>query len=179
MSAGGVRRNWRAAQPGVTLPELLLVLALVVVMALLAGPGFSTLAASVATRTDAARLLASLHLARADAVRGGHVTRLCARPAGAVATPRCGDDFDRGWVVLRELSDAGNALLREEAPLRTGMRVRQRDGLRVVSQPLRFRPDGTTRRGATFRFCESSFPGWQLVVSATGRPRLRRDATAC
>lgn len=173
------------AATGLTLLEMLVALALVSVLLTLAVPSFSDLAAATAARVDAGRLLASLHFARSHAVLQATSVTLCPRQEVDVsmvsADSRCGASFDSGWMVTpASASGALPRALRVEAG--PAYAIRQRDGVRPVQHPLVFRADGTTGRGATYRFClPQGRPGtgWRVVVSATGRPRLDRDAEPC
>lgn len=182
---------------GVTLIELILVVALIALGCLVAYPSLRGLSLSTAARSDAMRLLASLHLARSYAVLNRLPVDVCG--LAALNTNSCGGAFNAGWVVLVSAggpeaspptavpAGAGadspeRRVLRAESGASTDVAIRRRDGVRAASLPLTYRADGTTGRGETFRFCvppKTGLMGWRVVVSATGRPRLARDHQAC
>ena len=186
----------RVSSKGVTLIELILVVALIAIGCLAAYPSLRGLSLSTAARSDAMRLLASLHLARSHAVLNRLPVDVCG--LAALTTDSCGGPFNAGWVVLVPAGEAvasapavpagdgsdssARRVLRVESGASTDVAIRRRDGVRAASLPLTYRADGTTGRGETFRFCvplKTGLMGWRVVVSATGRPRLARDHRAC
>lgn len=155
----------RDAATGLTLLELLVVLA---VLGLLTSAGLPRLhgvmdAHRLATTT--ATLRGHLHYARAEAVRRGHDVALC-------GSKDCGTtDWDTGWWVFTRV-EGDERTLEHGEPTASGVSTNRRR--------LTFRFDGTTRAGGTLTVCGGSGEGRQLVVSRSGRVRGRTaPADAC
>ena len=144
---------------GLTLLEILLVLALIGLTATAAG---SALHAVVDTHRHAATtntLLAHLHFARSEAVRRGHDVTLCPVADGN----GCGSDWSRGWRVV--LGDDTDTILRQHTEL-------HRTRLDYNRSRLSLRYDGSSRAGGTFSLCtRSTGRETRLIVSRSGRVR--------
>lgn len=88
---------------GFTLVELMTVVAIIAVLAVIAMPGFNDAMRSnrVATATNA--LLASVALARTEAIRSRARGVLCTSADGAA----CGGDWNSGWLVWSDIDNSG------------------------------------------------------------------------
>lgn len=86
---------------GFTLLELMVVVAIAAILAALAFPSFTGTIRSNQVATGTNELLASLSLARSEAIRGTRSAGICASSDGAT----CGSDWNAGWLVW---TDAGN-----------------------------------------------------------------------
>ncbi len=142
-------------------------------------------------------LLAGLHIARSEAIkRNGRVTMCKSADAGA-ASPVCATgavDWDEGWFVFVEGSDAGNtigsysssndgAILKVNTGVENNKATITADSTQIADY-VTFTSRGTPKQanGATqsglFRVCDdrglSSARG--VVLNASGRVRVTQDA---
>jgi type IV fimbrial biogenesis protein FimT len=155
---------------GFTLTELLVALAIAALLLGLAAPGFGRQRANVAVRSAASQTMGALHLARRLALARGQSVTVCPSPDGR----ECGFE-GKEWMLFA--NDAGGSDGRRDA----GELV-----LRRWFLPAGVQTSGTrgyaafqSRPGAaatvTFEFRHAGTPGAgrDVVVSQTGRPRLR------
>jgi type IV fimbrial biogenesis protein FimT len=166
---------------GLSWAELLAVLAIVAVLAALAAPSFMRLRANAASLAASQALLGALHLARSQAMLRGQPTALCLSADGR----RCLGDARRGqgsgWLVfvdrVRGQSfrgppqfDAGDVVV---ARYDTAARLR----LHGTRPAVTYWPVSRAGTTATFTICtpEVRVPRRAIVVSQSGRPRLRQD----
>ncbi|HEX4944350.1 MAG TPA: GspH/FimT family protein, partial [Usitatibacteraceae bacterium] len=112
-------------------------------------------------------LVASIQVARSEAIKRNTVVTLCASTDGAA----CADDWGNGWIVL-----SGASVLQREQALPSGWRVTEKDGI----GSLTFQPTGVGVTQAEFTFCRATPAGSQervLTVSATGTASVRKTTT--
>ncbi|MFO8155338.1 MAG: GspH/FimT family pseudopilin [Pseudomonadota bacterium] len=153
----------RESSAGLTLLELLFVLAILGLLTSAGLPRLHGVMDSHRLATTAATLRGHLHYARAEAVRRGHDVVLC-------GSKDCGTtDWSAGWRVFA--AGEGN-----ETPLEHGEPAAP--DVRTNRRRLAFRFDGTTRAGGTLTVCGNSGRGRQLVVSRSGRVRGRTATDA-
>lgn len=146
-----------ARQFGVSLVELIVVIVVVAVLAGAVIPGFGVVLQRNALTAQVNGFLASLQLARSEAVRQRNIIVVRARDA-SVAT----NEWGPGWTVR----DASDNVLRTFEPAREGMVFDGPDGVDTVVFNDRGRLVGNP---ATFDFCVSGDMGVRVSVSATGR----------
>lgn len=100
---------WRHRESGFTLPELLVVVAVVGILTVVAVPSFQSLTQSQRVKNASFELFSSLSLARSEAIkRGGNVT----------LAPLVVGDWGQGWTV----TSAGGESIRSQAAL-TGVSI--------------------------------------------------------
>ena len=92
-------RPARSRVVGFTLPELLIAVAIVSILAAVAAPSFSTLIASQRTRAGATDLYLALAKARSEAIKRN--TNVTLSPKGGV--------WNDGWEVIGPAVDVGGA----------------------------------------------------------------------
>lgn len=181
---------------GFSLIELLAVIAIVAILLNFAVPSFTATLASTRTADAANSLLASMELARSEALRRGAPVAVCR--AGDLAGSACGNgavggfaagDWAIGWIVWVDdgatpgVIDAGETLLQRQQPLNDGT------GQRAVVDGsvglVRFGPtglrEGAAGAEATFQaaYRDPSAGGPPVVVrclrvSVVGQPRVAR-----
>lgn len=146
-----------ARQYGVSLVELIVVLA---VMAVLAGaviPSFGVLVQRNALTTQVNGFLGSLQFARSEAARQRNVIVIRATDPSQAT-----NEWGRGWTVR----DVGDNVIRTFEPSRTGMTFDGPDGVSTLT----FNDRGLlVGNPATFDFCIAGDRGVRVSVSAVGR----------
>jgi type IV fimbrial biogenesis protein FimT len=162
---------------GFTLPEMLAVLLILSVLLGAGLPSMQELAAR--TRADSAifQLRGMLGLARQSAITLNRDVTVCGTLDGA----RCSAEWREQPALLFADLNANRVLAPEDrliqvsdATRRAGVRWRGSGGRAY----LRYRPDGGVREFGHFMYCPDGGDlrfSRQLVVAATGRPRLARD----
>jgi type IV fimbrial biogenesis protein FimT len=168
---------------GVTLPELLVVLALVALLAILGSPALAALRANLATALAAQHLASLFGLARASATARGMDAVLCPLVRSG---PRaaCGASFSQGWLLFLDRNGDGSYRVGDDEMLRVhlepaGLRAVDREG-EPFAGTFVYRPDGFVRQPATINLCHRS--GGRVrgfVVSMSGRVRKTRGNGPC
>lgn len=176
-------------QTGVTIPELLGVLAITAILLTVALPGMASLGRSSALASSANEFLASLHLARSEAVKRGARTAVCASANGQSCAG--GGGWHQGWLVFHDANnnaarDEGEALIQARPALPAGIRL---TGNPNVSSYISYAPNGGTKlvggafQAGTLTVCrEAEVPASarRLVISSTGRVRtVKLELAAC
>lgn len=88
---------------GFTLIELMITIAVMAILLSLALPSFQQTLRSNRVATTTNELLASLSLARSEAIRNTHGASLCPSADGT----SCGTDWNAGWLVWGDTNDDG------------------------------------------------------------------------
>lgn len=163
---------------GLSLLELLMVMAILAILAGAAAPGFqSTLdnrEGELALRT----LIAQLSLARTSAIERGSTVTICPSQDGV----SCSGNWSHGSIVFADLN--GNREIGDDDLLirssLTGLRGTLRWRAFQNRQYLQIDPTGFMRhQSGNFTYCPADSDARlarQLVVNATGRTRLAVDS---
>ena len=132
-------------QRGLSLLELLITVAVVVVLLFIGIPSFRELIRNNQITNTANTLVGALYLTRSEAIKRGQRVTLC-KTNNAIA---CGTsaDFSRGWIVFTDQNenaqvDGGETIIRVFDDLPTGLQV---FGAGLVSDYVSYISDGTTK----------------------------------
>ena len=167
--AAGAGIGRRAHARGMTLTELMITLAVAAVLMVIGVPSFKN--ASLGSRLSAAanNLLASVQLARSEAIKRNVAVTLCASADGATCAASGG--WEQGWIIV-----ASGAVMQVQQGLPTGYLLTQSGG----TAPLSFQPIGIGASAATFTVCRNDPVGSQervLNVTAAGMAFVTRTTT--
>lgn len=162
---------------GFTLYELLVTLALVAILAAMAMPSFSALAARARQTAEINALFHAFHQARKESIMRRRVVSLCPSADGE----SCGNttDWSHGWLMFYDPSDtgwSGDGVITRHVATET---------MRITANRRLFTARGTHKRttNGTFVVCDrhGRTEPKALVISFTGRPRVaerRPDGSA-
>ncbi|MDO8862484.1 GspH/FimT family pseudopilin [Haliea sp. E1-2-M8] len=171
---------------GLTLVELMLVLALLGIFTVVAVPGFQSLQQRTQMRAEATRLLVALNLARSEAVRRNLPVSLCPSRYAVSGVLACDGDYRGGWIVFnnpgRDLEIGPNSLIQAYLPMHPQLQLSNRSGTLLADELITFMPDGSAGRNRTLMICSRAQPGlasWSLVMNIVGRSRLVRGWGEC
>lgn len=169
VSSGGAK--------GFSLVELMVALAVLAVLATTAIPAFDTLMRNTRVSVAAGELISALFLARSEAIKRGRRSTLCTSADGEFCAQ--GIDWTDGWLLFVDANgngqrDAGEVRIRVSGAREAPVTIR---GNVPVRSYVSYLPTGVTRtlHGAlqmgTLTVCDRNAVR-QIVISATGRPRL-------
>jgi type IV fimbrial biogenesis protein FimT len=169
----GVSLSRRAYADGLTLIELLTTVVIVAILFAVAVPSFRN--ASLGSRLSASAndLLASVQLARSEAIKRNVAVTLCASADGVSCAGSGG--WEQGWItVINPLGVA--TVLQHQQSLPDGYLLTQAGG----TAGLDFRPIGIGATAAVFTVCRDDPDGSQervVNVTATGSAYVTRTET--
>ncbi len=173
---------------GVTLVELMVTVAVLAIVTAIALPSFQSTIRSNRAATAANELLASLMLARSEAIRNGNSAGICPSANGT----SCNSDWSSGWLVWSDADGNGNldgnetiirySQARNGIQLSTGSanrfifdrrgRAKGKDGSNADlsgSQVITVKPENCPAGEQSER---------DLTITSTGQSRLSRSACA-
>jgi len=174
---------------GTTLTELMVVLAIAAILLALGIPSFASLSHSSRLSSATNDLVASLHLARSEAIKRNSRTVICKSEDGAACILSGG--WQQGWLVFHDVNnnavlDLGEIVIQARGELPNGIHL---TGNSTVSKYVSYAPSGGTKsvtgafQAGTLTVCNesaTSTPGRRVVISSTGRPRVAKVAlTSC
>lgn len=168
-------------QSGVTLIELLVTLSIAVILMAIAVPGFQDFFRRNRLDSSVSEFVASLNLARSEAIRRGVRVSLCRSSTGTNCT--ADQPWQAGWIVFSNpdddnVVDAGEEIVRRHQALPAGVTLNATDNF---TNRITYRPDGriTNNVGGSFFFCHGGTEdARRILVIGTGRARVE-GATTC
>ncbi|MEX2150824.1 MAG: GspH/FimT family pseudopilin [Steroidobacteraceae bacterium] len=165
VTAARAEAGRKARARGMTMIELLITVVVMAILMAIAVPSFRN--ASLGSQLSAAanNLLASVQLARSEAIKRNSAVTLCASADGTTCAGSGG--WEQGWIIM----DAGAAVLQRQESLPDRYLVSQAGG----TVPLNFQPIGVGATAAAFTVCRDNPDGGQeriVTVSATGSARV-------
>jgi type IV fimbrial biogenesis protein FimT len=173
---------------GLTLIELMIVLALLAVTLTLAAPSMSQLVHKNRVRAQASRLLAAINLVRSEAILRNTRVSMCPSDMSVSAVAKCGGDYSAGWIVFVNSDGDGDVdstvdeVLAVYDPLPSGYALTNRSGERRADQLITYLPDGSSRRNLTLQVCSplnDDVESWSVILNRVGRPRAARGGGSC
>ena len=170
-------------QSGTTLLELMLVVAVSGILLTIGIPSFASIVSSGRVTNATNSMVASLHLARSEAIKRNSRTVLCPSTTGNTCAASGG--WHQGWLVFHDSNnnaalDAGEAVILSQPGMPDGFRLTGND---LVASYISYAPVGATRtlsglyQLGTLTVCEasgSSVSARRIVISMTGRVRTSK-----
>ena len=173
----------RAASRGVTLPEVLVVLAIAGVLQAFGAPALASLIDGVRVGRGSESLFLTLQQARSEAIKRNGRVVVCKSDDGA----RCvtGGGWEQGWLMFQDGNnnarlDTGETVLLRQAALDRPVRL---SGNSQVANYVSYTPTGNASlisgafQAGTFTVCRQSnvpLDARQVVLSSSGRVRSQR-----
>lgn len=172
---------------GFTLIEMMITIALLAVFVALAGPSFREIIINNRAQANANLLVTSLNLARSEALKRNAQVTLCKSTDGTSCATA--GTWDEGWIVFAdpdadEVADVGEEVVQIQQNLGGGYTLTGN----TATNWMAFRADGSALNNGgglganTFFLCPGDVDdiayARQIVISATGRARVEKGATA-
>jgi len=158
---------------GITLWELIWVLALVATLTAVAAPGFRSLVLDARRTADINAFISAIQLSRSEAAKRGRPVVLCKTADGST----CGGaeiGFDSGWMVFVNVDDIRPPQRAPEEQLLYRHEPQTRGTIRANRRLFEFRAFGWRSTNGTITFCDrrGTAQARAVIVSYTGRPRV-------
>lgn len=157
---------------GFTLIELMVVMVILAVVMMVAGPGFMQANLNTRLKSTANELLSSVYMARGEAIKRNVPIRICVASKDDSTCAGAGD-WDQGWVVV----DPNDVVIERKQAASSGYKITNTGG-----HTLTFQPTGIVSTVSTMKICrqapEVGKQERELKISATGRPSITKTATA-
>jgi type IV fimbrial biogenesis protein FimT len=159
-----------AGARGFTLVEMMIAIAVMAILLAVAVPSFNDALLGNRLAAHANSLVASVALARGEAIKRNGTVTLCASADGVNCSSSGG--WEQGWIVK---SSAG--VLQRQQALTTGLTITQAGGTAQLS----FDATGLGATAATLTVCRATPPGSQqrmVSIASTGRATVTRTGSA-
>lgn len=161
---------------GFTLVELMVVLVIVAVLLGIALPAFSVLSLRTKLKSYANEMVASVYLARSEAIKRNARMTLCIAKPAADECEGSGS-WEQGWVLM----DPNETVIKRYQALSSGVVLYETATTPVHT--MTFEPTGVSNTTATFVICqnapEDGIEEKLVSVSLTGRPRVETTQDGC
>ncbi len=173
---------------GVSLTELLLVLAIATVLLAMAVPSMGAMLVAQKAASLTNHLVSSLHLARGEAIKRNARAVVCKSGDGVQCVTSGG--WEQGWIVFHDANnnaqlDEGEVVVRQQGPAGGGLRLR---GNLPVANYVSYTASGSAKmtsgafQAGTFTLCPdvAGFAGEvrQIILGGPGRPRVQKGTAA-
>jgi len=167
------RGGSRAHSHGFTLIELMVVLVILAVILMIAVPSYRTLTERTRLKSYANEVVASVYLARSEAIKRNAVMTLCASTDGTSCTG--GDAWEQGWIVM----DPNDTVIKHQQALASGIILFDLSSINTMA----FQPSGAASTAVFLKLCQQGASAGVeekiVAVSATGRPRIQTTTAGC
>ncbi len=172
---------------GLSLVELLIVMAVAAMVLGIGVPGFQQFQDSTRMRAQMYRVLGDILLTRSEAIKRNRRVIMCPSSFHSGGLRQCAGAFRDGWVVFPDLNgnreiDADEPVLRSAPGLDPRFSLTNRAGTRNAAEKIAYLPDGSSRRNRTLMFCSRRSPqieSFNIVMNIIGRPRTARGWGEC
>ncbi len=162
-------------QTGVTMMEMLIVVAIAAILATIAGPSFGDFVNNTRLNSTMTQLASDLNRARVEAIKRNSWTLVCVSNAAGTDCGT-GTNWQNGWVVCRDSEPDGScdaSTADEPNPITVHQAINTRLTLTGTAAAIRFNPNGTQGTGAVASLtlcCRSnSSPSSSVAnIAATG-----------
>lgn len=166
-----------ARQAGVTITELMIVVAIAAILATIAAPSFSSFVSDTRLTTTLSQLTSDLNRARLDAIKRNSWMLFCVRDSAGTGCGT-GADWKNGWIICFDSEPNGvcdDATVDEPNPIVIHQALNTKLTLTGPATAIRFNPNGTQGTGtvATLKLCcKSNAPAGETIsIAATGHIR--------
>jgi type IV fimbrial biogenesis protein FimT len=159
---------------GITLIELMVAISVLAILLAIAIPSFENALLGSKLSSQANTFLASLQLARSEAIKRNGRVIVCKSANGAVCTSAGG--WEQGWIIHPD--GAPGEIIYWNTPLQNGFLLRGETG---VENSVAFERSGAAVVGGTFTLCRAlptiGTQVRQISVSSTGHGRIARETS--
>lgn len=173
---------------GVTLIEILLVLAIVALSATLASAAFQSQLQKSQLRNASSALVAALNFARSEAILRNMPVTLCPSSMHASGEPVCEGEYSNGWILFANRDkdrsvDAGeDEVLQVYPALPASVSLTNKAGTSTITSAIHYLPNGSSRRNYTLKLCSTRLPSLgsiSVILNIVGRPRVQAGWGEC
>ncbi|MEP6790575.1 MAG: GspH/FimT family pseudopilin [Ramlibacter sp.] len=182
-SKNPLRRSLR----GFTLVEMLVSLVITSILMSAAIPSMTAAVDSIRLSSASSMFISALHLARSEAIKRNGRVVVCKSADGVSCAVSGG--WEQGWIVFHDangngLREGSETIVLHEHALSAGLKLA---GNLNVARYVSYTALGTAKlvdgafQAGTLTLCKHAADGGnahQIVLSATGRPRLQKTTTA-
>lgn len=162
---------------GFTLLELMITLAVLAIVTAIAFPNFQGVIRSNRVATTSNEMIASLSLARSEAIRGTRGGGICASTAGAACD---GASWDSGWIIWTDTNGNGTFDSGVDTVVRYIQGHPKLSVANAVNTTVRFDSRGRAVGGAqgfVITPNDDTYPSKSVCVTATGQ--IRGSNSSC
>ena len=173
---------------GLTLIELMLVLALIATALSLSAPVMQDLLQGNRLRSESIRFLRTINFARSEAVMRNGPVSICPSVMAVTGKAQCSGTYADGWIVFTnadkdKVVDAGiDQVLRVFEGLPVGYQLTNRSGTKAAFRLINYLPSGAAHNNLTLLFCsfvDTNVQSLSIVINIVGRARLIGDWGEC
>ncbi len=175
-------RTVRPAHAGFSFVELLIVLTLAGLLLSMAVPAFAGFLAIQRSNSTISRFVASLHLARGEAIKRNARAVVCKSADGLSCSSQGG--WEQGWIVFHDANnnaqvDSEEQIVARSSAIAEGFRL---SGNKPVSNYVSYSANGSAKllsgafQAGSFTLCVppgSGIVAQKVILSGTGRPRVQ------
>lgn len=173
---------------GFTLIELVVTIAIAAIVLTIGVPSFQSVILNNRLITQTNDLVASLNLARSEAVKNGVRTVICQSADGATCTGEK-QKWSEGWIVFSDLDMDGvfngtdECKANEECLIQRKDKLEGKNTLKYAHASIRFTAKGLPIgvSNASFELCDDRGNDYarKVVVARTGRARVEAKGDSC
>lgn len=174
-------------QPGFTLIELMVTIAVMAILLAVAAPSFNDVTLNSRLGSYANNFVASANLARSEAIKRNAVVVMCVSSDGVNCTTTGG--WEQGWIVgcrttnpsmFCDGSGPDWIILHQQKAFNNGFKMSETSASTIRS--IDFMPTGAGATQATFSICRAEphvgISQRQVTISATGRASVVKSSSS-